>query len=848
LSLRNTSILVPIRNVRQLNWGPHRQQEPVTTGISFPSGAVTDVGNLVLKSPGGRECPLQSACLDRWPDGSVRWALLDFQASFPGEYQLSLGQRAATHEHRVVASQNAKGIDVSTGVSRLTFGVGQQFPIGSVQVSGREVLDRQASAFILNVDGREHALEIADVRIHHDGPIRAEVEVRAKTPSGVPEALEVSAVVELFAGSATTRVSIRILNSQAARHPRGIWLLGDAGSIVIRSAEWRLMLTEPVITAERANEPGATLAAVTLPWELFQESSGGEAWQSPVHRNRDGVVPLRFRGFRETAGATEAHGLRASPICVVRTQFNELAIAVPEFWQNFPRALRADKTGLVAGLFPSETPGGHELQGGEQKTNVMVVAFGPDAVSDPPLSWVHDPQLFAASPEWNCSTGAIPFLVPATQDRDSDYLRLAGLALDARVGFNAKREPADEFGWRNFGDLHADHESSYLPPGKLFVSHYNNQYDPLGVFILHFLRSAEPAWWDLVAPLAAHVRDIDIYRTTGDKPAYNGGLFWHTQHYVDAGTSTHRTYPAQASGGGPAAEHNYPAGLMLHYFLTGQRASRDAAILLARWVIQMDSGSETVWRWLSRTPTGLASASGSMTYHGPGRGAGNSVQACLVGHQLTGDRLFLDKAEELVRRCIHPEDDLQALDLFDVERRWYYTVFLQALGAYLTYKEGLGELDAMYAHARGSLLHYARWVAKNERPYLEHPERLEFPNETWAAQDMRKGEVLLWAARYVDGEERARFLERAAYFIGYSVTTLLGTPKGAYARPLVLALANGVRAEGLRRAGGTPAEGASPRSSPPKRFEPQRTIAVRRAAYAVILALIASIGVLLWIW
>ena len=75
--------------------------------------------------------------------------------------------------------------------------------------------------------------------------------------------------------------------------------------------------------------------------------------------------------------------------------------------------------------------------------------------------------------------------------------------------------------------------------------------------------------------LAAHVIDIDIYHTDRDKAAYNGGLFWHTSHYVDAGTLD-ATAPTRAQpgvgGGGPANEHNYTAGLLLHYLLTGDRA------------------------------------------------------------------------------------------------------------------------------------------------------------------------------------------------------------------------------------------------------------------------------------
>ena len=53
----------------------------------------------------------------------------------------------------------------------------------------------------------------------------------------------------------------------------------------------------------------------------------------------------------------------------------------------------------------------------------------------------------------------------------------------------------------------------------------------------------DPRWRVLMDDLARHVADIDIYHTVEDKAAYNGGLFWHTCHYVDAGTSTHRSYP-----------------------------------------------------------------------------------------------------------------------------------------------------------------------------------------------------------------------------------------------------------------------------------------------------------------
>ena len=306
-----------------------------------------------------------------------------------------------------------------------------------------------------------------------------------------------------------------------------------------------------------------------------------------------------------------------------------------------------------------------------------------------------------------------------------------------------------------------------------------------------------------------------VQKAEGLPSAYNGGLFWHTYHYVDADTGTHRSYPRSllqlkgmpgldpsdpkakksksvyALGGGPANEHNYTTGLMLHYFLTGSAQSREAALGLAQWAIDMDDGHKTVFRWLARGDTGRASQSRDEGYHGPGRGSGNSLSALIDGHRLNNDPAFLAKAEQLIRRCIHPNDDIPKRNLLDVENRWFYTILLQSLGKYLDYKADRGELDETYTYARASLLAYARWMADHEVPTLSRPEILEYPNETWAAQDMRKSEVFKFASKHATGSEKARLLERADFFFNDSVSRLTAFPTRTLARPVVLMLSFG---------------------------------------------------------
>ena len=61
--------------------GSHAFKEPVTVGIPLPRGIVFEPAELSLVEEKNRPHPLQVQALTRWFDGSVKWALLDFQAS-----------------------------------------------------------------------------------------------------------------------------------------------------------------------------------------------------------------------------------------------------------------------------------------------------------------------------------------------------------------------------------------------------------------------------------------------------------------------------------------------------------------------------------------------------------------------------------------------------------------------------------------------------------------------------------------------------------------------------------------------------------------------------------------------
>ena len=175
--------------------------------------------------------------------------------------------------------------------------------------------------------------------------------------------------------------------------------------------------------------------------------------------------------------------------------------------------------------------------------------------------------------------------------------------------------------------------------------------------MIQYFRTGDGRWLDLADPLARHVIDIDIYHTSEDRAAYNGGLFWHTDHYRDAATCSHRAYSranrgslGRIYGGGPCNEHNYTTGLLHYYYLTGDPEARDAVVGLADYVINMDDGSRNVLGLIDDGPTGLASSTTRARLPRPGSRLRQLDQRAARRLAAHGEPQYLDKAELLIRR------------------------------------------------------------------------------------------------------------------------------------------------------------------------------------------------------
>ncbi|UZD66517.1 hypothetical protein [Marinobacter sp. AN1] len=783
--------------------GIRHEGEAFQLGIPLKQGDLSPDAEVILVDTAScDEIICQSSPMASWPDGSVRWLKLQFLGNLgPGaERTLELCSRETptSSSSLLTCTRDPKGLAVDTGACR--FNLTANSP---TWVHTETSIATCHQLTLTTEEGKRcQALIDADWEIVEHGPVSLSCQQTGWFLDDDVRLARFHCRLTFYHNSKTIEVQTCLHNPKRARHPGGLWDLGDPGSIHFRSMEIRAELAD-IEHLRVTPEPG--MPAVELDSKhgtLYQDSSGGEHWDSLNHVNAKGEVTTRFRGYRLRIGDhIQMSGNRANPVISVATPLTTVQATLPNFWQNFPSSIGVQDNGLIVGLFPGETAEVYELQGGERKTQTAYFHYSdyPDA-----LAWTLAPTTPVLDAKQYQESQALPWFTADAPRGPLD--ELIQLGLEGQSNFFAKREVIDEYGWRHFGELFADHESLYLPPDEPpLISHYNNQYDPIYGFARQFAATGDHRWYELMNDLASHVRDIDIYHTNEDRSEYNHGLFWHTDHYLPAHTATHRTFskyndtsstPGQ-TGGGPAEQHCYTTGLLYHYFLTGCSASREAVLELANWIVTQREGDPSFLgqlelakrRELPNLKATLRGKNPPDRQYALNRGTGNYLNTLLDAYWLTLESKWMKRAERIIKSTLHPADELAERNLTDTETSWSYLIFLASLARYLDMKRLTRQRDDSFRYALACMESYAGWICANERPFLEQPEKLEFPNDTWVAQDIRKAMLLFQAASFLPARSD-EFLRSAEKWLNYVTSHLKDSPECQMTRIQVILLQN----------------------------------------------------------
>lgn len=735
---------------------------PISVAVPYSCGVLNDCSLLELRD-GASVCESQMEVTARWPDGSIRWLLVNALASIGASQKKTLHlvpaklESTTTFQSKSISNEDEVEVDCSYGKWTCC----KQEPLIQLVLPGQHPITllkginlkvERASTSTLEIV--RFASESNDLFAH----INYCFDWRSPELS---EPIKLTLSAKLCRTTQWAEVDIVVHNPNAAEHPGGLWDLGDSQSFCFQQLSVLLFDSSDVSHSLKFERDCDWKELGNKAFSLNQLSSGGENWDSPVHVNADGKLTQKENGYHFNVGdELLTKGLRAEPLVKTSIDTHNFYFQPESFWQNFPKAISSDKGALTFSPFPKGHEV-HELQPGEKKTHRMYFSFAEEADAVTSLL----PLIATVDTDYVIQSGVIPFSIK-NKERDS-LESIIDLGLTHSNNFFQKREQLDEYGWRNFGDLYADHETWENETDGIFVSHYNNQYDTIYGFLRQYLITGDHSWFELGNDLAAHVKDIDIYSTEKDKAEYNNGLFWHTDHYLPAATATHRTYSKHhevgayqdhAGGGGPGGQHCYTSGLALHYYITGEKSSKDAVLKLTDWITNVYEGSGGFLDGIlalknSRFP-GFKNL--VLQQYPLDRGTGNYVNALLDSFELTSERGYLKKAIEVISHTIYPDEDIEERDLGNVELCWFYTVLLQAALRLLKIKELNNEIDDSFYSIRDAILNYVDWMQENEAPYLDKPEILEYPNHTWAAQDVRKANIFYIAAYYQPDVNKAK--------------------------------------------------------------------------------------------
>ncbi|MBM4048279.1 MAG: hypothetical protein FJ279_24510, partial [Planctomycetes bacterium] len=163
---------------------------PFLVGVPFPRGALASVDNIRLLQD-GNELPVQVECASRWPDGSVKWALVQFLTDGANLAKASSLRKVVSLEYgnavrptlsapKPMAVDEGNRIVCTTGslqavIDKRSFRLFSELSDGRRQLIGKP----PGGLYLIDATGKEYVSAQPDeVVIEENGPVRAVVKVR----------------------------------------------------------------------------------------------------------------------------------------------------------------------------------------------------------------------------------------------------------------------------------------------------------------------------------------------------------------------------------------------------------------------------------------------------------------------------------------------------------------------------------------------------------------------------------------------------------------------------------------------------------------------------------------------
>ena len=455
---------------------------PLTGGVPIAQGLAPVGSRFALSDESGRRVPVQTSVLTRWKDGSARWVLLDFQAApsanGTSRFRLSWDKEAGALEPKApVRVRDPQRPSLESGPVRLS----------STANALLQISDRADIRLTLtDGSGRRCNGIVESAEVETNGPLRSTLALKGafRAPDG-ERICGFRARASVFAGLSRICLEPQILlDSQ-----KGLFLN-------VRELNLEITPLAPPRSVSIGGDPGWKGAPATA-LRLFQVDDQN----------------YRFEG-------AEGKGSKAPGWVEIGDGRGAIALALKDFWQQWPKSIEADSKGIKIGLFPRFEPGAfdhmtpwykyqylfegncYRLRTGQAPRWVVWMDLSGDGAALAKAA--NAPLVPAAEPARAVAAGVWGYVAPAESRGMGDYDKWAENLFDE--GYCRSIEVQRDYGQMNWGDWFGERRCNWG----------NHEYDTPEQILVQFARTGDPKYFYVGDVAARHTSEVDVVHFVND--------------------------------------------------------------------------------------------------------------------------------------------------------------------------------------------------------------------------------------------------------------------------------------------------------------------------------------------
>ena len=616
---------------------------PVTGGVPLAEGAAPDGVAYALHDENGEAVPLQTSVLARWRDGSARWVLLDFQAAPPPGETLRYTLTWGVHAHGAVPP-----VTVSSDVQEMPLAATGDVTLSLTDGALHSVSERLDILLVLtDAAGETCTTRVETSELETGGDLRSTIALRGalRTPAG-GRVFQFRLRASLYAGLSLIRLEPLIL-------------IDAEEGIIQNIRELKLVVRPrtPVLSARIGGDP---------------------EWQGmPEQEVRLFQVDDQHYVMQGTAG----HGGQGPGWIEFEDAQGRVAVAMRDFWQQWPKSIEAADEQVAFGLFPRFEKGAfdhmepwykhqylfegdcYRLRTGQARRWELWVDLAGNGSSLAKMA--NAPLVPVADPVQAIETGVWDAIAPAGTPEMGEYDPWAENLFQA---YCESIRTQRDYGAMNWGDWF----------GERGVNWGNHEYDTVNQILIQFARTGDPHYFHVADAAARHSSEVDVVHFVNADLAAHFNEYWGTRGYPPRAGMVHEhcvghvgtfypvetiraLYVERGIGNSPNPYlclspfnlgHIWTQGMVRHYFLTGDPFVKETVSLIGANLAQLVEDRE--YRFMGHSHCG--------------RTTGWTLLALAGAYEIDLDERFLDAMRTLADDALEEQDPVCGGWLYSLPR------------------------------------------------------------------------------------------------------------------------------------------------------------------------------------